>query len=418
MNLTVNRVYLGSFEVENKVYPTAIYAVKKDLSKLKKNVVSDSEILTNQNKINSVFCDETYTKYLILAFYEENALSNDPSLIIQIEKFVGDDTKDKWLKYLGILGTAVEEQKSSSYVCEVCGRDLTIDKIKLEEIFPNGQNITITLAQHFNKALQTAGFNTCKSQAHFFAQCYVETDGYRKLAENPNYRYESVLALHNKKEETKLFFNQDFFDENKHLEYFHFKVYKNLNNNTGNYTGQNYKTFNWKSSKVDAVRVPTGGDAAYKFTKGKGGFEKVNISKSEKITRNIQLLSIIYANKYENGAPSTQDGFKYRGQGAIHLTWKENYRRVIPYAKELFNESFDWVNHPEYLENNEKDAVYSAIAYFYMRLNKDISKLNNWDVKKVTYEVNGGYNGLSEREKQYLRLSTQVYKLLECKPLK
>src|SRR5690606_390651 len=114
MNLTVNRVYIGSFEVENKVYPTAIYAVKKDLSKLKKIVVSDSEILTDQNKINSVFCDETYIKYLILAFYEENAPSNDPSLIIQIEKFVGDDTKDKWLKYLGILGTKIEKEENIS----------------------------------------------------------------------------------------------------------------------------------------------------------------------------------------------------------------------------------------------------------------------------------------------------------------
>ena len=44
-----------------------------------------------------------YAKYLILAFYTEGADKSDPSLIMQIEKFSGDDTKDKWLRYLGIL---------------------------------------------------------------------------------------------------------------------------------------------------------------------------------------------------------------------------------------------------------------------------------------------------------------------------
>jgi len=99
----------------------------------------------------------------------------------------------------------------------------------------------------------------------------------------------------------------------------------------------------------------------------------------------------------------------------MHLTWKENYIRVIPYAKELFNEDFDWVNHPEYLAEKEKDAVYSAVAYFYFRLKKDISKLNEWDIDKVSYNVNGGYNGLPERKEQFIRLSTQVFNLSDCK---
>jgi predicted chitinase len=305
--------------------------------------------------------------------------------------------------------------KVYDFACTVCGRDLTVTKEKLDLIYPNGENITITLAGYFNTALKTAGFNTCKSHAHFFAQSYVETKGYTELSENPNYRYEGVLALHNQKDDAKLFFNQDFFDNNTHLDYFHFKVYKNLDDSTGNYTGQNYKTFNWKSSATDTVRVPSGGDAAYKFTKGKGTFNKVDFTKSEKISRNEQLLSIIYANQFENGTPSTKNGYTYRGQGAIHLTWKANYRLAITYAKDLFNEDFDWINHPEYLVNNEKDAVYSAVAYFYMRLKKDINKLNDWDINKVSYEVNGGNNGLPDRTTQFTRLSTQVFDLSDCK---
>ena len=421
INLTANRIYIGNFTIGDKKYPVATYAPKGTVKGLKKITVTDSDVLQRTDTIKHIYCDETYTKYLIIAFYKDEAEKTDPSLIMQIEKFFGDDTKDKWLEYLGVLEGEEEGEVNpavgceSGYCCTVCGADLTITKEKLDLIFPTGNNITTTLAEYFNTALKTAGFNTCKSQAHFFAQSYVETKGYTELAENPNYRYEGVLALHNQKNDAKLFFNQDFFDNNSHLDYFHFKVYKNLDDSAGNYTGQNYDTFKWRSSETDTVRVPTGGDAAYKLTKGKGTFEKVNFSKSEKISRNRQLFSIIYANKYENGSPSTEDGYNYRGQGAIHLTWRENYRHAQTHAKELFNEDFDWVNHPEYLVNNEKDAVYSAVAYFYFRLKKDINKLNEWDIDKVSYNVNGGYNGLPQRQAQYTRLSTQVFKLSECK---
>ena len=61
---------------------------------------------------------------------------------------------------------------------------MTITKKNLT-IFPTGNNITTTLAECFNTALKAAGFNACKSQAHFFAQSYVETKGYTELAENP-----------------------------------------------------------------------------------------------------------------------------------------------------------------------------------------------------------------------------------------
>ncbi|MCA2734532.1 MAG: hypothetical protein IM470_11805 [Microcystis sp. M158S2] len=42
-----------------------------------------------------------------------------------------------------------------------------------------------------------------------------------------------------------------------------------------------------------------------------------------------------------NGSPSSGDGFKYRGRGYAHLTWKDNYS----YFGNLFN--VDLVNHPE-----------------------------------------------------------------------
>jgi len=388
-------LYIYDFPLDSKKIPMALY------------IIGDNPSFKKQDLIE--FKVEKEKDYTIIGFCEEKD-KQKPKLLIQV---ANEYVKD-------IMNMLMNEDEStltckSGYCCSVCSRDLTVTKDKLDLIYGTGSNITSTLANYFNTALKTAGFNSCKSQTHFFAQSYVETKGYKELAENPNYRYEGVLELHNQKNDAKLFFNQEFFDNNTHLDYFHFMVYKNLKDNTGNYTGQNYKTFYWKSSSTDKVRVPTGGNAAYKFTKGKGTFDKVVFSFDEQNKRNRQLFSIIYANKFENGPPSTEDGYNYRGQGAIHLTWKENYRHAQTYAKELFKEDFDWVNHPEYLVNNEKDAVYSAVAYFYFRLKKDINKINEWDIDKVSYNVNGGYNGLPQRQAQYIRLSTEVFNLSECK---
>jgi len=109
INLSSNRIYIGSFSVEEKNYPVAIYASKGAVSDLKKITVTDSETLEETDRIKYIYCDETFTKYLIIAFFKEGADKSDPSLIMQIEKFAGDDTKDKWLEHLGILTTPIEK---------------------------------------------------------------------------------------------------------------------------------------------------------------------------------------------------------------------------------------------------------------------------------------------------------------------
>ena len=110
INLTANRIYIGNFTIGDKKYPVATYSPKGAVSGLKKITVTDSDVLERTDTIKHIYCDETYTKYLIIAFYKDGAEKSDPSLIMQIEKFVGDDTKDKWLKYLGVL---VEEDNES-----------------------------------------------------------------------------------------------------------------------------------------------------------------------------------------------------------------------------------------------------------------------------------------------------------------
>ncbi|WP_204350631.1 glycoside hydrolase family 19 protein [Klebsiella variicola] len=51
-----------------------------------------------------------------------------------------------------------------------------------------------------------------------------------------------------------------------------------------------------------------------------------------------------------NGNTQQGDGYKYRGRGCVHLTWKNNYKK----AKDKFG--IDYVNQPE-LAADFKHAV-------------------------------------------------------------
>jgi hypothetical protein len=102
--LRPKHIYIGKYKFEDVEYPVAIYgngdkAVMTDA--FTKIQVTDASELDDKEKKKSIYCDETYTKYLIIAFYEDG--KTDPSMIMQVEKFTGDDSKDKWLKYLNIL---------------------------------------------------------------------------------------------------------------------------------------------------------------------------------------------------------------------------------------------------------------------------------------------------------------------------
>jgi predicted chitinase len=100
------------------------------------------------------------------------------------------------------------------------------------------------------------------------------------------------------------------------------------------------------------------------------------------------------------------DGPKYRGRGLIQLTWKKNYR--------MFSQSSgcDLITDPD-LVAAEMEITIKASAWFW-RNNGGISSMFNAkgdinilidndknNVKLITKAVNGGNNGLKEREKYF-----------------
>ncbi len=300
--------------------------------------------------------------------------------------------------------------KAYDYSCGVCGRNLSFNIENYETIFPGNSNITEEHVKLFNEALKIGKFNSCQRVAHFYAQVKVESTNFTALQESSKYHVHSALQNFAGRESTKNWFKQSFFDEKEYLDYFHFQVYEVTTDSTNAYSGLDYKTFKWKQTSItDTIRIPT----AYK--KQAGYFKKLSLKKSESEEKEKKFFSTLYSNQYGNGAPSTEDGFKYRGQGAIHLTWRDNYRDVSKKCNDLFQTEYKWENNPSEVSSDLKAAIYSGVAYFHFRLKGDLKLLNGVDIRKVSLEVNGGTFGIDLRVKAYNDLmSSNLFS--NCKP--
>jgi len=103
-----------------------------------------------------------------------------------------------------------------------------------------------------------------------------------------------------------------------------------------------------------------------------------------------KIANKVYANRMGNGDEASGDGFRFCGRGLIQLTGRDNYT--------LFANSIDITveEASEYLQTFE-GAVQSACWYW--KQNNLNRFADDNDVKGLTRAINGGYNGLAEREK-------------------
>lgn len=101
-----------------------------------------------------------------------------------------------------------------------------------------------------------------------------------------------------------------------------------------------------------------------------------------------KLAELMYGSRMGNDEPG--DGYKYRGRGYIQLTGKNNYEQ----AGEALD--LELVKHPELAADPENAA---RIATWYWQQN--VPEAAREDVKKATQAINGGLNGLADRETRY-----------------
>lgn len=115
-----------------------------------------------------------------------------------------------------------------------------------------------------------------------------------------------------------------------------------------------------------------------------------------------KIASKVYANRMGNGDENSGDGYKYRGRGYLQITGKSNY-------KDFGNAiEVDLLSDPDLVAS--KYPLLSASWFFETNgLIKMSDKGSSVDViKLITKRVNGGFNGLDDRIKQFDRIYGRI----------
>jgi len=108
-----------------------------------------------------------------------------------------------------------------------------------------------------------------------------------------------------------------------------------------------------------------------------------------------------YEGRSDLGNTKPGDGKKYKGRGYIQLTGRANYEL---YSKYLVSKGFDNVlNNPDLVASKYPA---DAACYWWTHLSRNISQIaqqgsSDESVAAVTKRVNGGKNGLSDRQRRF-----------------
>ncbi len=118
--------------------------------------------------------------------------------------------------------------------------------------------------------------------------------------------------------------------------------------------------------------------------------------------RNPELIANhVYANRMGNGAPDTGDGWRYRGNGPIQLTGRDNHKRFAAAMGMEVDKAADWIATVE-------GGVESA-AWFWDE--NDVNRLADTPgVSDETRRINGGEIGLKHRTEIFDRLVAHMLK--------
>lgn len=120
---------------------------------------------------------------------------------------------------------------------------------------------------------------------------------------------------------------------------------------------------------------------------------------TKEYARNPQkIANIIYMNRMGN--TKSNDGWKYRGRGAIQLTGSNNYKQFS------IDTGINAYQNPDIILESLDNKLRTATWFW------DKNHLNSYadknDIKGMTKRINGGYFGLAERTEKYQEISEML----------
>jgi len=108
------------------------------------------------------------------------------------------------------------------------------------------------------------------------------------------------------------------------------------------------------------------------------------------------FLSYVYQCEGGNGNSSTGDGYKYRGHGAIQLTWKKTYEAFDTWLQKTYPSVYkDVLSNPSIIDTDEELFILSALWFWNMNKLNEKADDNNFD--DITKAINRSSEGKSDR---------------------
>ena len=111
-----------------------------------------------------------------------------------------------------------------------------------------------------------------------------------------------------------------------------------------------------------------------------------------------KIANKVYASRIGNGNEASGDGFKYRGRGLIQITGKDNYVAFFNAVR------MDSLSDPALVESPSLAALSAGWYWDTRHLN---ALADAKDIIGMTKRINGGTNGLDDRQMKYAKLMDQ-----------
>jgi putative chitinase len=109
----------------------------------------------------------------------------------------------------------------------------------------------------------------------------------------------------------------------------------------------------------------------------------------------MQIANRVYASRMGNGDEKSGDGWKYHGRGIIQLTGKTNYQKFADYLKKPLADTVSFCS---------TFSGFVESAMYFWKTNNCNTIADKEDFIKLTKVINGGTNGLEDRNKNLKRL--------------
>ncbi|WP_313309356.1 hypothetical protein [Stutzerimonas nitrititolerans] len=124
------------------------------------------------------------------------------------------------------------------------------------------------------------------------------------------------------------------------------------------------------------------------------------------VENQMAIANRAYASRYDNGDIASGDGWRYRGRGLKHLTFKSNYSDFKNYHKSFWGEDVDFVQNPDLLHEDYKYVVRSGI-YFWMSNSLFVEADKGSDgsvVDAITRIINEATDSYGKRRENFKRI--------------